>query len=59
MTPFLEKMGKALCVWLEHETQKWLSVIGADVREKTITVEAGLKTVSVVQESGIQCPCPC
>ena len=51
-------MEKALCVWVEHEMQKWLSVIGAAVREKTITVEAGLKTVSEVQESGIQGPCP-
>lgn len=58
MTPFLEKMEKALCVWLEHKTQKWLSVIGAAVRKKTITVDAGLKTVSEVQESGIQGPCP-
>ena len=57
MTPFLEKTEKALCVWLEHEMQKWLSVIGVAVREKTITVEAGLKTVSEVQESGIQGPC--
>lgn len=58
MTPFLEKMEKALCVWLEHEMQKWLSVIGAAVRKKTITVEACLKTVSEVQEFGIQGPCP-
>lgn len=56
MTPFLEKVDKALCVWLEHEPQKWLSIIGAAVREKTITVEAGLKTVSEVQEFGIQGP---
>jgi hypothetical protein len=48
MTPFLEKMGKVLCVWLEHETQKWLSVIGAAVKEKTIRVESGLKTLSEV-----------
>jgi len=44
MTPFLEKMEKALCVWLEHETQKWFSVIAAAVRENTI-IEAGLKTI--------------
>jgi hypothetical protein len=58
MTPFLEKMEKTLYVRLEHEMQKWLLVIGAAVRKKTITVEAGLKTVSEVQESGIQGPCP-
>jgi uncharacterized protein YfaQ (DUF2300 family) len=34
---FLEKMEKALYVWLKHEMQKWLSVIGSAVREKTIT----------------------
>jgi hypothetical protein len=58
MTAFLEKIEKALCVWLAHETQKWLSVIGASVREKTITVEAGLITISEVQEFGMQGPCP-
>jgi hypothetical protein len=58
MTPFLEKMEKVLRVWLEHETQKWLSVIGAAVKEKTIRVESGLKTVSEVLESGIQGLCP-
>jgi hypothetical protein len=58
MTPFLEKMEKVLCVWLEHETQKWLSLIGAAVKVKTIRVESGLKTVSEVKESGIRGLCP-
>jgi hypothetical protein len=58
MTAFLEKTEKALCGWLAYETQKWLSVIGAAVRENTITVEAGLKTISEVQEFGMQGHCP-
>jgi hypothetical protein len=47
-----------VCIWLEDETQKWLPVIGAVVRKKPMPLKAGLKTLSVVQESSIQGP-PC
>lgn len=34
---------------LVYDTQKWLSVIGALVREKAMLAKAGMKTVSEVQ----------
>jgi hypothetical protein len=39
-----------MCGW------KWLSVIGALVREKAMPAEVGMKTVSRVQEFGVQGP---
>jgi hypothetical protein len=36
VSPFLEKMCKAMCEWLEEETQKRLTVSGNVVREKAI-----------------------
>jgi hypothetical protein len=36
-----------ICGW--NMTQKWLSVIGALVREKAMLAKAGMKTVSEVQ----------
>jgi len=44
---------------LEDETQKWLSISGAVVRDKAMLVKANLQTVSEVQESSIHGPhCP-
>lgn len=40
-------------MWLEDGTQKWLPVSGAVVKKKPMSVKAGLKTLSVVQESSI------
>ena len=55
--PILER---AVCVWLQSESQIWPPVSSAVVRKKPMPVKAGLKTVSVVQESSIQGPpCPC
>jgi len=34
---------------LVYDTQKWLSVIGALVREKAMLAKSGMKTVSEVQ----------
>jgi hypothetical protein len=43
---FLKKMERDLCVHLGDATQKWLSVCGAVMNEKTVPVKAGLETVS-------------
>jgi hypothetical protein len=42
--PFLKKQEKASCVWLEDQTEKWLSVSGAVMREKAMAIKAGFRT---------------
>jgi hypothetical protein len=49
-------MERALYICLEDETQKWLSISGAVVRDKAMLVQANLQTLSEVQESSIQGP---
>jgi hypothetical protein len=39
-------MKRALCICVEDETQKWLSVSGVVLMEKTMSVMAAVKTVS-------------
>ena len=46
--PFLERIQRNLHACFKDEAQKWLSVSGAGMREKT-----GVKTVSGVQGSMI------
>jgi hypothetical protein len=48
-----QKMGRALHVRLEDETQKWLLVSGSMVREKAMPVKVALKTVSESQKCNI------
>jgi len=48
-----QKVGRALHVRLEDETQKWLLVGGSMVREKTMPVKVALKTVSESQKFNI------
>jgi hypothetical protein len=43
--PFLEKRGRALCVWLQDETQIWLFVSGSVVREEAMPVKVGMKAI--------------
>jgi hypothetical protein len=40
-----ENMERTLCMWLEEETQKWLSLCDAVVREKTVQLRVCLKTI--------------
>jgi hypothetical protein len=55
----LKRMERALYICLEDETQKWLSISSAVVRDKAMRVQANLHTVSEIQESSIQGPhCP-
>jgi len=42
-------MERALYICLEDETQKWLSISGAVVRDKAMLVQANLQTVSEVR----------
>jgi hypothetical protein len=49
----LQKMGRAICVRLEDDTQKWLLASGSLVREKGMPVKVALKTVSEGQKCNI------
>jgi hypothetical protein len=36
-------MRRALCVWLENQQHKWLTISGTVVREKAMPVKAGMR----------------
>ena len=58
MMPFLKRWKGLYMCGLEDETQKQLSVSGAEVRKKGVPRKADLESLSEVQVSSIQgLPC--
>lgn len=58
MMPFLKRWKGLYVCGLEDETQKQLSVSGAEVRKKGMPLKADLESLSEVQVSSIQgLPC--
>jgi len=54
MMPFLKRWEGLYVCGLEDETQKQLSVSGAEVRKKGVPIKADLENLSEVQVSSIQ-----
>jgi len=53
MMPFLKRWKGPYVCGLEDETQKQLSVSGAEVRRKGVPIKADLESLSEVQVSSI------
>jgi hypothetical protein len=43
--PYFEELECTLCVWLDDKSQEWLPVGSEMVKENTMPVKMGLKTI--------------